>query len=500
MSGSVTLARPAARGAMPKTLGVATVFVAAGSFLLLVALRGDGLSFGTTKPLPLYCLGLLFIAALAWWEATRRRTGVLPTWTSPPALVAGWTLGWIYLPALAAFLDHDLLDDFTQAQGGEAVILAGLPLACGALAVLSLSYHLTTRVLGPRTSATEVAERYAPLQRVLGLYLLSTLARGVRLQTLGLAFGADRAGWGSLQSIDQWVGYVEDLRFLALALLVAHVIRTRSGYLWFALPIVVEVVLGATSGFIKPLIWPVVLCVATAAAFDRLRARHVLVVAATALVASTFVSVVAAIREDRMGLIGTSASDGLANAFAAPGRYWLNGVTSGDGAYDKFFGRQGEVASAVGLVRTLTPAIVPFEGVEKFLIIPAALIPRAVWPDKPTLSRGIWFSVTFRGLDEETTSASAMTIFSEGYLFYGWTGLVLSMLIVGAVLAVLRRSLDTPRLALAYLALLPTILEIEPEFSSYFTVIVQRSAVFFVVFVLVTYTRTVRFGHQRIRA
>jgi hypothetical protein len=74
------------------------------------------------------------------------------------------------------------------------------------------------------------------------------------------------------------------------------------------------------------------------------------------------------------------------------------------------------------------------------------------------------------------------------------------MLMLGAVLAVLRRGLDTPRLALAYLALVPTILEIEPEFSSYFTVLVQRSAVFFVVFVLVTYTRTVRFRHQRMRA
>ena len=99
--------------------------------------------------------------------------------------------------------------------------------------------------------------------------------------------------------------------------------------------------------------------------------------------------------------------------------------------YDKFFGRQAEVASAPGLVVMLTPAVVPYEGLERFLALPASLIPRAFWPDKPTLSRGVWFSSTFRGLEEDTTSYSAMTIFSEGYLFYGWTGTVLAMLIAG---------------------------------------------------------------------
>jgi cytochrome c oxidase subunit IV len=82
-----------------------------------------------------------------------------------------------------------------------------------------------------------------------------------------------------------------------------------------------------------------------------------------------------------------------------------------------------------------------------------------------------------------------MTIFSEGYLFYGWTGTVLAMLIAGGLLAVVRRRLDNPRLALVYLALVPTILQIEPELSSYLTTLVQRSLVFVVVFILLSHTR-----------
>jgi hypothetical protein len=222
-------------------------------------------------------------------------------------------------------------------------------------------------------------------------------------------------------------------------------------------------------------------------------------VAAAAFIVSTFVPVIAAIREDRMGTIGTADFRGGGDALTAPVRYWLDGVSGGDGVYAKFFGRQAEVATATGVVVMLTPAVVPYEGLDRFLALPAGLIPRAFWSDKPTLSRGVWFSSTFRGLAQDTTSYSAMTIFSEGYLFYGWTGTVLAMLIAGALLAVVRRRLDNPHLALVYLALVPTILQIEPELSSYLTTLVQRSLVFLLVFVLLTHTKAGNLMHQRLR-
>ena len=478
---------------VPRTLGLGTALISAGLLLLLASFRGNDLDFGNAA-LPGYCLGLLFIGFVTWWESTRGRIGVLPAWTSPPALIAGWTLGWIYVPAVAAFVDDNLLDDFILAQGGETVIVTGLLLTCVALATLSFSYHAGTWMLGRRGKAAERAERPVALRRVLGLYVVSTAARALRLTTLGIAFGADVAAWGPLQSVDQWIGYIEDLRFLALALLVAHVIRRGSGRPWLALPIIVELIFGATSGFMKPFVWPVLLCVATTAAFDRLKGRHLILITMSALVASTFVPVVAAIREDRTGTIGTSVGEGIGGAIAAPGKYWVTGVSSGDGVYDKFFGRQSEVASAPGLVLMLAPSVVPFEGLQQFLMIPANLIPRAFWPDKPSLSRGVWFSVAFHGLDENTTSSAAMTLFSEGYLFFGWTGVVLAMAIAGVMLAVVRRSLDNPRLAVVYLALLPTILEIEPEFSSYVTTLVQRSLVFVVVFMLLTHTKAGALG------
>jgi hypothetical protein len=422
---------------------------------------------------------------------------VLPSWTSPPALIAAWTLGWIYLPSLVPFFDHSLLADFEISQGGEAVLLTGLVLTCAALTTLSLSYHVTSRALGRRAPTARGRERPVALRRVVGLYLISTAARAFHLSALGVAYGTDLTAWGPLEPVAQWIGYVEDLHFLALALLVAQVTHRGAGYLWIGIAIFLELVLGVSSGFLTPAILPLVLCVTVAAALGRLRGRHVVLIAAAAVLMSTFVPVIAAIRQDRTGAIGTSDLARVADSLAAPGRYWLAGVSAGDGVYNKFFGRQAEVAGAPGLVVALTPAVVPYEGLERFLTLPAALVPRVFWPDKPTLSRGVWFSSTFRGLDENTTSYSAMTIFSEGYLFYGWTGTVVAMLIVGAVLAVVRR-LDNPGFALVYLALVPTILQIEPEFSSYVTTLVQRSLVFAVVFLLLTHTKGVGSGRGRL--
>ena len=484
-------------GAM-KTLGPAAAMVAAGTLLTFAAFRVQDLVVTGASQLSLYGLGLLFMGGLVWWEATRRRSDALPVWTSPPTLIAGWSLCWIYLPALVAFLDDSVIDELTRRSGGEAVLLTGLPLACGALVMLSLSYHLTMLALGRRAPMAEYAERYVPLPRVLALYSIGTLARALRLETLGMAFGADLTSWGALQPLDQWIGYVEDLRLLALALLVAQVVRRGSGRAWLGIALTVELILGLSSGFFTPVIMPVVLCAVAATVFDRLRVRHVALVAVAALAVSTFVPVIAAIREDRIGGVGTADLSDTGVALSAPARYWLDGVSGGQGVYAKFFGRQIEVAAAPGLVVTLSPEVMPYEGFDRFLTLPSGLIPRVFWPDKPTLSRGIWFSSAFRGFDQNTTSYSAMTVFTEGYLFYGWIGAVVAMLIAGAVLAVLRRALATPRFLLVYLALVPTILQIEPEFSSYLTVLVQRSLVFVVVFLLLSHRKAMNTPARRL--
>lgn len=460
--------------------GIGVVLLGVGAFVLLGAFGAEALSTGRGG-LPMYAFALFYLGLLLWWEAVGGATktdGVLPRWASPPALICAWMLALVYAPATVAFFDDRLIDEYVASQGGDALLVAGALIVCGGITALSFFYHLTARMLRPRHEAP-TTERRVSLDRIVLLYLVSAGARAVRLAVLGVAFGQDLTSWGQLQWADQWIGYVEDLRYLALALFVVHVVRHGTGRLWLLAALLAEIAFGATAGFFKPLMWPLVVCVVAAAALDRIRTRHVAFVAAGAIALMVFAPFVTAIRENRTGALGSGGTNPLSvfTASSAPGS-----VGRAEGAYLKFFSRQAEVATAPGLVAALTPGLIPFEGIEQFLLLPANLIPRALWPDKPILSRGQWFSVTFRGLDETTTSSSAMTLFGESYLFFGWTGVVIGMLIAGAALAVLARHLDRPGMAVVYLALVPTILDIEPELSSYFTTLVQRSIVFVLVF------------------
>jgi hypothetical protein len=70
-----------------------------------------------------------------------------------------------------------------------------------------------------------------------------------------------------------------------------------------------------------------------------------------------------------------------------------------------------------------------------------ALIPRALWPDKPLIQLGAWFALEI-GVGSKTALGTAnnsinMTVAGELYLDFGWVGVVLGSLLFGAFLAVL---------------------------------------------------------------
>ena len=70
-----------------------------------------------------------------------------------------------------------------------------------------------------------------------------------------------------------------------------------------------------------------------------------------------------------------------------------------------------------------------------------AFIPRVLWPDKPTVTRGTWFSTylgAFRDEDEATTSIG-MTAIGELYWNFGLGGVVIGMLAIGCFIGVLWR-------------------------------------------------------------
>lgn len=89
-------------------------------------------------------------------------------------------------------------------------------------------------------------------------------------------------------------------------------------------------------------------------------------------------------------------------------------------------------------------------------------IPRFLWPNKPYLNRGAWFSAFLSGTDPETvTTSTAITSAGELYWNFGWPGVLVGMYIIGALLSgVWWRTAKDPRLGIfhagAYASLLLT--------------------------------------------
>lgn len=81
--------------------------------------------------------------------------------------------------------------------------------------------------------------------------------------------------------------------------------------------------------------------------------------------------------------------------------------------------------------------------------IPGALIPRFLWPDKPNLDRGPYFSAKLGLADDASsaTSSTGQTAAGELYWHFGWPGVFIGMYLLGIAVAglVWRCAGDDPR-------------------------------------------------------
>ncbi len=115
-------------------------------------------------------------------------------------------------------------------------------------------------------------------------------------------------------------------------------------------------------------------------------------------------------------------------------------VFSGQVSLESQLGQSASRASLLtmtGLVLSKTPDLVPYQhgaGYSRLLI---NLIPRFLWPDKPTVNVNNQFFQVAYGLTD-TRDLSHVSIAcgfeAEGYMNYGWPGVVAESLFVGFVL------------------------------------------------------------------
>jgi len=74
-----------------------------------------------------------------------------------------------------------------------------------------------------------------------------------------------------------------------------------------------------------------------------------------------------------------------------------------------------------------------------------AFIPRILWPDKPAVTRGAWFTVYtgFAETEAEATTSTGITATGELYWNFGLPGVLAGMFVIGWLLALLWRLAGT---------------------------------------------------------
>jgi hypothetical protein len=136
----------------------------------------------------------------------------------------------------------------------------------------------------------------------------------------------------------------------------------------------------------------------------------------------------------------------------------------------------------------LTPSVVPYQYGWLYSYIGVTLIPRFLWPEKPTINEANQFYQVAYGLTAEeqlsTTSIAAGTL-TEGFINFSWPGALGIMFLLGIFFDFYQLTFLGPRagplLQAVGVILLPTFLAIEAQLAQYLGGIIQEIIVILIV-------------------
>jgi hypothetical protein len=91
---------------------------------------------------------------------------------------------------------------------------------------------------------------------------------------------------------------------------------------------------------------------------------------------------------------------------------------------------------SVALVHSQTPSVFPFADGSKYtLLVPIILVPRAIWPGKPTVTEGGTFSHTYWQIPQNERTSTQLTQVGDLYRNFGYLGVVLGLFCWGAIIS-----------------------------------------------------------------
>lgn len=410
-------------------------------------------------------------------------------WLHPPTIVTLWLVLTIGLPGIATFFDPPLYSPLQILfKNNKSYPLAGPLMFLVGISCVWISYLSSLFFTKAKHISRTLFQGEPMLQGVLGLYGLSFFAQLLRISLTGIAYGANSNGLGLFVRFSQWLSILEGLYFLVITIVARKVFRQEWPWLPLILILGLQTMLAFMSGFMKPMIWLLVVVGLAAVATKSLKQKQAMILLGILFALGVVVVPVAQGLRSQAGRFNTRSLAAVAGivqqAFVDS---WGQGLEQGSQDFqNKFIDRQHGVAHIPAYIVTLTPEVIPYQGIENFLAIPTYFIPRVFWPQKPVLSKGIWFSITYLKLPYTTASSSAMTVFGEGYIFSGWSGVVIVGLSIGFLYGIIYKATMQAGLEPVLIALTPAFIDIEGQFSTLVVGLVQHLLVYLLVYWILT--------------
>lgn len=148
--------------------------------------------------------------------------------------------------------------------------------------------------------------------------------------------------------------------------------------------------------------------------------------------------------------------------------------------------RVAHIATFAHVVQ-MTPAAVPHWGGATYATLPSTLVPRAIWPKKPTKEVGQDFGHRYRLLaPSDRTTAMNLPQLVELYANFGAAGVALGMLALGALYRLFHRWWNTPGTGegtlLVACVLFSRMILIESDFSLVFGAVLQYAVLLILLF------------------
>jgi len=183
-----------------------------------------------------------------------------------------------------------------------------------------------------------------------------------------------------------------------------------------------------------------------------------------------------------IGVVQGSTTERVAFWIEASARAWARAFEEPEqrtALFDATISR-ASLFEPTAMVMQMTPTQVPFQNGRLYRYLAITLIPRAIWPEKPTFSgANQFYQVAYGITDRRDLGKVSMAVgfLAESYINFGWFGPPFVVFVIGFLLNVIRRYfLDAEQgefLRCLGIALLPNFITIQSQAVQYLAGIIQ---------------------------